>query len=1491
MPGSYHSKEDEVSKISTSIYVTNFPNQVNAKDLWNACKQYGNVVDSFIPNRRSKSGKRFGFVRFIKIFDVERLVNNLCTVWIGRHKIHANVARFQRMPVNKGSIYSQDSNGDNRNNISNFHKEKGVNGHSNSYAHVVKRRPQPVEADVENAPALVLDDSCLNQQDLSLSLMGKVKEFTSLSNLKIVLSNEGFENLEIKYMEVIGCCWNFTQKRQRRYSKIIQVEIEGVPIKIWSENTFNRIAAKWGVLLNVDDKEDGCFHRKRLCIREYKGDNRGSPVLEGDSDVEDVPEIKYEEEPHNTNLEEVSVGKKDSRSEDPVTQESAKKDDGSNKEEGECFHSIHVEEKEDVAESFCSGHFKKSKAPRTGGSILQLIDDLVKVGHTMGYNMDECIKNMEEIIDSQGVNGVISNWKGEVVTMGDFNEVCTKDERFGSVFNVQGVEAFNKFISNAGFEEVPLVEGFDKLVEDTWNEALVDESNAMINLMKRLKYLKEKLRAWNNDKKRNSSNSKIVFKEELTKLDATIDKGECNVDIVNRRSSVLKSLQEMEILQSLEAAQKAKIKWAIEGDENSKYYHGILNKKRNQLTIRAILVEGNWIDSPGLVKNEFLAHFKNQVDQPQETRIQFNMNFLCTIMADQKAKLENVVTKEEIKRAVWDCGIDKSPGPDGFTFGFYRRFWNVIKTDVVEAVTFFFRNGYFPKGGNSSFIALIPKKSDSNMVKDFRPISLIGSLYKYIAKILANRRVTVLGDIVNEVQSAFVTDRQILDGPFILNELVQCFLEKSGVVGFKGDHLSPFLFILVMESLHISFQRVVDADCFYRASGLHININKSKLMGVAVDDIKVEQAALKIGCVTLKVPFSYLGSKVRGSMSRIQSWNEIIDRVTARLSKWKMKTLSIGGRLTLLKSVLGKKPIWVKWKSVLSSKEKGCLGVSSLYALRLSKQSMELMEKIGKNVKPVYPSIWLDIIHEVEKVKEHGIDLVSYIHKKLGNGANTSFWEEIWRGDVEFKKLYPRLYALEAIKNVTVASKLSQTNLVSSFRRVPRGDVPIKVNIHAWKVRLDCLSTKLNISRRGLDIDSILCPMCESAVESSRHTFFTCHIAREIFRKVMAISVISISSNSSEDIVRTPAGRVILFGTIPTTIPDTTPVITPPATQTDTPVIPTETPIIAPTIPPSPDYTPASLDYSPASDSESDPHDDHSSSEASSDFHSDASSDTFSRHSLSDHSSPDLPSTSARPSCKRRRSPMMSVPALSTVFGALSPVRADLIPSPKRVKDSGYLADVEVDPREISLKDDAIAKVSNEPHLEQDIDPKIQAEIDECIAYADALKDRGIDARVVVEAVDRDETETGVRGPVEVRVERVTHPAIPEDIHEPSQEGAVEVTYETLGDLVQRFHDHTQVIPVHRIQAIEGVQREQGHMIVRVESAVIDLTERIAELERDNRRLKGTVSVESQRVDRLQRSMSRMQRELRQMRRLRFYDRVRVGRLEACARKHMDYRP
>ena len=87
-------------------------------------------------------------------------------------------------------------------------------------------------------------------------------------------------------------------------------------------------------------------------------------------------------------------------------------------------------------------------------------------------------------------------------------------------------------------------------------------------------------------------------------------------------------------------------------------------------------------------------------------------------------------------------------------------------------------------------------------------------------------------------------------------------------------------------------------------------MHKSKLMGILVDDDIVSHAAKLIGCLTFKAPFSYLGVKVGGLMSRIKSWDENINKLLARLSKWKLKTLLICGRFTLLKSVLCLTPIY-----------------------------------------------------------------------------------------------------------------------------------------------------------------------------------------------------------------------------------------------------------------------------------------------------------------------------------------------------------------------------------------------------------------------------------------------------------------------------------------------------------------------------------------------------------------------------------------------------
>nr|GFA56134.1 DIE2/ALG10 family [Tanacetum cinerariifolium] len=255
------SKEEEVQKISTSIFVTNFPDHAKAKDLWNVCKQYGQVVDAFIPDRKSKAGKRYGFVRFIRVYDVDRLVSNLCTLWMGSHHLQANVARFMRPPAVKSGGYTH-QNGKYMPKKTEDNSNNGRRIDKMSYVNVVNGDTKSTEA---CEPALLLDESCLNQLDYSLGLLGKVKEFSSFDNMRMVLGNEGFNDIDLRYMGGMWIMIGFkTKDTKAKFQSCL--DIEGIPLKLWSESTFNWIAAKWGKMLYLEKLDEGCLYSKRLCI-------------------------------------------------------------------------------------------------------------------------------------------------------------------------------------------------------------------------------------------------------------------------------------------------------------------------------------------------------------------------------------------------------------------------------------------------------------------------------------------------------------------------------------------------------------------------------------------------------------------------------------------------------------------------------------------------------------------------------------------------------------------------------------------------------------------------------------------------------------------------------------------------------------------------------------------------------------------------------------------------------------------------------------------------------------------------------------------------------------------------------------------------------------------------------------------------------------------------------------------------------------------------
>nr|GEY65551.1 hypothetical protein [Tanacetum cinerariifolium] len=163
---------------------------------------------------------------------MERLVNNLCTVWIGKLKLHVNVARYQR--DSKKNNYQRVNKGTNVSNGGGIKNGGGLNSLAKSYANVVKK-PTGVKETIDGTPTM---------EEETMKAFHENKSMGSWFS-QIVQAHKEFVIEE----------------------RVIWVEIEGVPCKWWSKKTFNRIASRWGNLLNAKELEEGGYHSNRLCIR------------------------------------------------------------------------------------------------------------------------------------------------------------------------------------------------------------------------------------------------------------------------------------------------------------------------------------------------------------------------------------------------------------------------------------------------------------------------------------------------------------------------------------------------------------------------------------------------------------------------------------------------------------------------------------------------------------------------------------------------------------------------------------------------------------------------------------------------------------------------------------------------------------------------------------------------------------------------------------------------------------------------------------------------------------------------------------------------------------------------------------------------------------------------------------------------------------------------------------------------------------------------
>ena len=225
--------------------------------------------------------------------------------------------------------------------------------------------------------------------------------------------------------------------------------------------------------------------------------------------------------------------------------------------------------------------------------------------------------------------------------------------------------------------------------------------------------------------------------------------------------------------------QKAKLFWMDVGDGNNRVFHNTAKIRETRNAIHEIQCsDGRLVKTKEEIKEEAVSFFESFMsEQPQEfegstvERLRELLGFKCSEADCEKMVKE--VSKEKIKGVLFKMSGSKAPGPDGYTTEFFKESWAVVGDDITVAVQSFFVKGFLPKRLNSTILALIPKKQEANVMKDYRPISCCNVLYKLISKILARRLKIILPKCITWNQSAFIKERLLMEIILLATELVK----------------------------------------------------------------------------------------------------------------------------------------------------------------------------------------------------------------------------------------------------------------------------------------------------------------------------------------------------------------------------------------------------------------------------------------------------------------------------------------------------------------------------------------------------------------------------------------------------------------------------------------------------------------------------------------------------------------------------------------------
>lgn len=743
-------------------------------------------------------------------------------------------------------------------------------------------------------------------------------------------------------------------------------------------------------------------------------------------------------------------------------------------------------------------------------------------------------------------------------------------------------------------------EGFIDLVIHWWSELQLT-SDIGNSWKYKLQHLRRKLRGWSFNLQGEKKRLKVSL---LAKID--------HFELLNESNSLSSSdfaeweqckiaLHNLYHQEESHWQQRAKLKWFLEGDQNTKFFHLTATQRQRKNTILSLEINGSLIFDTQIIRDHITSYYKNLLGQSEPRLISLGNRLWSTseqLTPLQQSTLEIPFTLEEIKTTLFSCNPSKSPGPDGISFLFYQTFWDTISPDILTIFQSFYSCTLDISKFNLASICLIPKKEDANNIKHFRPISLINCSFKLITKLLANRLSQVMDPLIDDSQSAYIKGRLIGDNIITAHELLHHvrITKQKGILlkldfekafdkvnwdflleilkarGFgslfinwinnilqgsrtcisfngtlgnyftckkglrQGDPLSPFLFDLVADALNKMLKKAqaagklqglgqfsnstkilnlhfaddtlifLEADPlmlenlkflllgFEDVSGLKINFDKSAMIPLNISSSLALSLSNQLGCQISSLPITYLGVPLHWKTLNTTDWNPLVSKIEKKLQTWKGSLLSLGGRVTLLNSVISalplywlsiykipvtvcskidkirKKFLWsgssaekrkyhlIAWEYVCLGKDQGGLGV-----LNLTRMNTALLAKWGYRFKdPTVKGQWKELLSI--KYGTSGLDfyrpshfwkgIISLrtifdlgINRIVQNGQDTAFWLDRWQGECSLYCTYPNLFRASNNPTISVSNAFSTNSQLSiTFSRQLTGILLVEWN-------------------------------------------------------------------------------------------------------------------------------------------------------------------------------------------------------------------------------------------------------------------------------------------------------------------------------------------------------------------------------------------------------------------------------------------------------------